>query len=274
MGQTLPTDEKKVYQSIKMGYATGKFDTEHNIGMGEGCDRVSQTQLFQQKYKIMGMGYSVTEIKNKEILEYGLNGYFGHQIEHGMSNLQETDNPIIDINPFVKYDLNWIGFGGGLHIGDLRYSPSYWKEERASQLPGTGTRKSNLFPQFYFRVGPTRWLFINYHFADMFPSTFPGFYNNIEIGSGLGMKTGFNFRLGTNMDTDIYPFGNATGPSGTTYLTAIIPIDNKFVIEPLYGWSSSNDLQNSIHDMFSLSLHYRFGHETKAVKEKVPAGKK
>lgn len=274
MSQNIPTDEKKVYQSIKLGYATGNFSTEHDIGLGEGCDRVSQLEQFQQKYKMLGVGYSVTEIRNKQMLEYGLNSYFGQHTEYGRSTLQETSNPIIDINPFVKYDLNWIGFGGGLHFGNLRYSPLYWKEEKSSQLPATGTKESNVLPQFYLRVGPTRWLFINYHYADMFPSTFPGLYNNLEIGSGFGFRNGFALRFGSYIDSQTYPFGDALGPSGTTYFNASIPIDDKLIIEPFYGWSTDYNLETIHHDMFSLSLHYRFGHQTKAIKEKLSANEK
>lgn len=271
MGQTLPKDEKKVYQSIKIGYAAGNVDTEHNIGIGEGCDRVDNTQVFQQKYKVLGAGYSVTELKNKEILEYGFNSYFGQHIELGKSNLQETSNPIIDVNPFIKYDLNWVGIGGGIHIGNIRYSPAFWKEEKSSVLPTTGTRESIVFPQFYFRVGPQRWLFVDYHYADMFPSTFPGFYSTVEAGTGFGMRNGLTFRVGGNVDSDITPLGNYYGPPGITYLTAYIPIEGKFVIEPFYGWTTEDYLQPVHHHMFSIGLHYRFGHETKAVKEKLPA---
>ncbi|MGE5393723.1 MAG: prolipoprotein diacylglyceryl transferase family protein [Candidatus Saccharibacteria bacterium] len=256
MSQTMPVKEKKVYQSVKIGLANGSFDTEHNIGMGEGCDRVSQTQEFHQKYKMMGVGYSITEMQNKEVLEYGLNGYFGQHTELGKTTLNLTDHQIISINPFVKYDLNWLGIGGGFHIGNLRYSPVNWSEDNSVvQLPVTGTKESPVLPQFYFRVGPRKWAFISYKYADQFPSPFPGNYSHLEFGTGLGAKSGFNLRIGTD-------------GQDKSYLTGYIPIHDLFVIEPFYGWVNSGDFGSSVQNQFSLGIHYRFAHKTKAVQPK------
>lgn len=44
---------------------------------GVGCDRIYHSLSFYQKYRMMGVGYSMTEEQNKKILEYGLNAYFG-----------------------------------------------------------------------------------------------------------------------------------------------------------------------------------------------------
>lgn len=255
MGQTLPQDEKKVYQSIKLGYADGSFDTKHNIGMGEGCDRVSETQLFHQRYKMMGIGYSTTEIKNKEIFEYGLNGFFGQHMETGKTTFEKTEHRIVSINPFFKYDLNWLGLGGGLHVGNLRYSPLFWTEDKAAQLPVTGTKESNVLPQFYARFGPRKWAFVSYHYMDQFPAPFPGNYSNIEFGSGFGAKNGFNLRIGTDNH-------------GKSYLTGFIPLNDLFVIEPFYGWLENVDYGNLYQNQLSLGLHYRFAHKTKPVRPK------
>lgn len=252
MSQTIPTKEKKVYQSIKIGLAKGSFDTEHNIGMGEGCDRVSQTQKFHQKYKMMGIGYSITEMQNKEVLEYGLNGFFGQHTELGMTTFSLTDHQMVDINPFVKYDLNWLGIGGGLHIGNLRYSPVNWTEDNVAQLPLTGTKESSVLPEFYFRVGPRKWAFISYKYADQFPAPFPGNYSHLEFGTGFGAKSGFNLRIGTD-------------GQDKSYLTGYIPIHDLLVIEPFYGWVKFGDLGSNMQNQYSLGIHYRFGHKTKTV---------
>lgn len=252
MGQTLPQNEKKIYQSVKMGHSRGSFETNHNIGTGEGCDRISQSQSFHQKYRMLGAGYSVTAEQNSTILEYGLNGFAGSHTEFGQTSLQETDDLIIGINPFVKYDLKWYGIGGGIHVGNLNYSPANWVEQKPSALPTTGTRNSPVLPQFYFRVGPKNIVFLSYKFADQFPSPFPGMYQNIELGSGFGLKNGFNLRMGTFFRG--------------SYFTGSIPIKDRFVIEPLYEWSYSGNDEYSNQYQFSLGLHYRFGHKTQLPK--------
>lgn len=261
MSQTIPSDEKKIYQSIKIGYAKGNFDTTHDIGLGEGCDRNSQMQRFHQNYKMMGMGYSITEIENKRMVEYGINGYFGQHTELGRTSNILTEKNIIGINPFLKYDYNWIGIGGGLHIGDLRYSPIDWTEDRASENPTTGTRVSPVMPQLYVRVGPKNIAFVSYRFADLFPSPFPGLYQNIELGSGFGLKNGFNLRMGAD-------------GHGLTYFAGYIPINDMFVIEPLYGRIQSDDYTQSYQQQFSFGLHYRFGHKTKLIVAKTTAENK
>ena len=248
MGQTLPQNEKKIYQSVKLGHSSGSFETYHNIGTGEGCDRMSQSQNFHQKYRMLGAGYSVTAEQNKTILEYGLNGYAGSHTELGRTSLIQTDDLIIGINPFVKYDVKWYGIGGGIHIGNLQYSPTEWVEQKAEAFPTTGTRKTPVLPQFYFRVGPKNIAFVSYKFADHFPSPFPGMYQNMEFGSGFGLKNGFNLRVGSFFKG--------------SYITGTIPIKNKFVIEPLYEWSNSSSESYSNQYQFSLGLHYRFGHKT------------
>jgi len=229
----------------------------HDIGTGEGCDRRSLSQDFHHRYNSFGLGYSITELRNKEMLEYGVNGFFGRHYELGETSMIETDNPVVSINPYLKYDLKWIGIGGGLHFGNIRLAPSYWTEEGTAVMPTTGTKESPVLPQFYFRIGPKNILFLSYKYADHFPSPFPGTYQNIEIGSGFGTKNGFNLRFGTDTQDK-------------TYLAAYIPINNKFVFEPFYGWANSHESLTGINvqHQLSIGLHYRFGHKIKSVHEK------
>jgi len=255
MSQTLPENEKTIYKSIKLGYSGGNFETYHNIGTGEGCDRMSETQYFYQKYQMAGVGYSVTKIKGKLITEYGLNGYFGSHTELAETSLIETNATLFGLNPFINYDINWYGVGAGLHVGSLRFSPTDWVEQNTSKLPETGTKKSPVLPQFYFRFGPRRFAFLSYKFANQFPTPFPGNYHNLEFGSGFGLKNGFNLRIGSNWVAG-------------RYLAAYIPIQNKFVIEPFYHWGNSMNYDFPNQNQFSIGLHYRFGHKTEMIEAK------
>jgi hypothetical protein len=203
----------------------------------------------------------VTEIKNKELVEYGVNGYFGRHYELGKTSLIETNHTIAGINPFIKYDIKWFGIGGGLHVGNLRYAPMNWSEDESSKFPDTGTRESPVLPMLYFRIGIQRTLFVSYKFADQFPTPFPGHYQNIEVGSGFGAKNGFNIRYGSDGQTK-------------NHIAAYIPINENNVFEPLYGWVSNEDINTSIQQQFVFGLHYRFGYKTKTVKGKVPVNEK
>lgn len=244
MGQKTPDKEK--YQTIKFGISQGEYQTYHSIGQGSGCERVSEYQKFRQKYFMAGVGYSQTEIKGNEQLEYGLNGYFGQQLEYGLKNNYEDKTLLIGINPYVNYDLKWIGVGGGLHIGNLSYTIDNWVEDGTPELPKSGSQKTPVFPQFYFRVGPERFLFIDYKLADHFPSPFPGLEHQFELGTGFGLKNGTNFKIGTSPNS--------------TFISAYIPISKEIVIEPYYLWNNGGTESVSNPYQLSFSLHYRFGY--------------
>ena len=244
MGQTTTKKElTQKYKSIKLGFSRGEYESSHNIGRGSGCDRQSQTQHFMQEYSLLGGGYSITHIYNKEVLEYGLNGYLGQQKEFALTSNLEHKNSIFGVNPFVSYDFNWLGLGAGLHIGNLISAPENWVEEGEPKMPESGYKKSPVFPQFSVRFGSRRFAFIQYKYNNHFPSPFPYHKNQIEFGTGLGLRNGTNLRIGT-IDGE------------SSYLGAYIPIKNKYVIEPYYSWHSSEELHH-----FSIGLQYRFGHE-------------
>jgi hypothetical protein len=253
MGQTIPEEEVKSYKSLKLGFARGEYESRHNIGTGSGCDRTSQTQNFKQEYNIVGGGYSVTKIKAKQSFEYGLNGYLGKQNEFGLTSQMDKDIIIAGINPYVKYDLNWFGIGGGLHVGNLSYGIQNWVQDKQSKMPETGSMTTPVFPQLNVRVGPRYIFYVNYRLANHFPSPSPGFYQQIEIGTAFGFKNGTDFRFGT----DMYE---------SKYIAATIPIQNKFVIEPLYLWNQNHSPEVANNNQFSLALYYRFGHKTESAK--------
>ena len=246
MGQK-SVDQKK-YKTIKFGFSEGQYNTYHSIGEGSGCDRISESQEFRQKYFMVGGGYSQTEITGFRQLEYGLNGYLGQQTEFGLKNGYEDKTFIFGVNPFVKYDMKWLGIGGGFHAGNLSYTMDDWDEDGTPKIPASGSQKTPVYPQIYFRIGPQRILFVDYKLANHFPTPFPGLQHQIEIGTGFGFDSGFNIRYGGR-------------PENSTFLGAYIPINEYLVIEPYYLWNhGSSDHIGSPHQL-SFSLHYRFGHE-------------
>ncbi len=255
MAQTLPFNKEdsvyiKRYKSLKVGYASGNFENSHNIGHGSGCDRVSQTEYFTQDYTLGAAGLEITELnsKKKQQLNYGINAMSGHHLETRISDYREKEKTLFGVNPYIKLDKNWIGIGGGLHLGNLTYITEN-RQKEGSGRPESGSLNSFIFPQLYLRFGPRRWFFADYHLADHFPSALPGFGQQIGIGTGLGTNNGTNVRFGFNTN-DI------------TYASGYLPVKNRVVLEPmilwgkLYRWDVEYPKTNY---QFSMGVSYRFG---------------
>jgi len=263
MSQTLPqtqidsvvTKKYNSYRTIGGGFATGSYTDHKTIYSGSGCDRVSNTQYFSQKYTAGAFGYSFTKTTTdgREEMRYGANGLFGNYTETRQSDNVQVNNLLFEINPYFKYDIRWIGIGGGLHIGSMTYTTG--DKEKDGQLSESYTEsylKTPLFPQFYFRVGPIRYFYADFHLADQFPASTPGLAFQAGIGTGFGLKNGFNMR-----------FGRSFLDKGGYYTSAYIPIKNRIVLEPLYLWTSSGSSYTVQlpEKQFSFGLSYRFGHQ-------------
>ena len=262
MAQTFPTEQQdsvfvKKYKSIKIGFGSGNFENSHNIGQGSGCDRVSSTEYFKQEYTLGAVALEYTEERPelKQQFRYGAKAMLGNHRETRLSDNQVTNTTLFGVTPYVGFETNWLGFGGGLHMGNLTYITENLSEDGIGTAK-TGSKFENVIPQAYVRVGPARWLFVDYHYADFFPSALPGFRMQVGVGTGLGLKNGTMLRFGTNTN-DIQ------------YLSGYIPIENKFVLEPMYLWGLSPQPVNiKSYSQFSLGLSYRFGHsEGKRVKK-------
>lgn len=257
MAQTLPYSSSdsvyvKKYKSLKFGIATGNFENSHNIGTGEGCDRVSQTEYFKQKYTVAAAALEFTEEQpiDRTKFAYGAKLMLGSHNEIRISDNREKNTFLMGVTPYASWESNWLGLGGGLHLGNLSFVKENLQEE-GSGRPESGSGYTPVYPMFYTRIGPRRWLFADYHFAHHFPSALPGFRQQLALGTGLGMDNGTNLRLGFNTE-DIYFF------SGN------FPIENNFVLEPtiLWGkspWYSGHDPDKNFYQ-FSLGFSYRFGY--------------
>jgi phosphatidylglycerol:prolipoprotein diacylglycerol transferase len=263
MSQTLPqtqidttgTKKYKSYHTIGGGFATGNYTDYKTIYSGSGCDRVSNTQYFSQKYTEGGLGYSFTKTTTdgKEEIRYGANGLFGNYTETRQSDNVQVNNLLFEINPYIKYDIRWIGIGGGLHIGNMIYTTGdIEKDGQLSESYKDSYFKTPIFPQFYFRVGPLKYFYADFHLADQFPVSTPGLAFQAGIGTGFGLKNGFNIR-----------FGRSFLDKGGYYTSAYIPIKNRIVLEPLFLWTGTGDSYSVKlpEKQFSFGLSYRFGYK-------------
>jgi prolipoprotein diacylglyceryltransferase len=256
MSQTLPvgkskddTLKTKSFHSFKAGFGSGNYQNSHTIGQGSGCDRVSNTAYYKQEYTLGGVGYAITRQREKEEVTYGLNAFSGKYQETDITTsvpVNTVKTTLYGLNPYIRYDRKWFGLGGGLHMGNLRYTLENLDKDGTGK-PESGSEKTPVYPQVYLRAGPTRFLFADFHLADQFPSASPGFRHQIGIGSGLGLRNGTFIRYGT------------TGID--QYLSGHIVLDNRFVVEPLFLWGTSDTPDQVRQRQFSLGLHYRFNHQ-------------
>lgn len=252
MAQTFPYEQDSVtikkYTTLKIGVSNGNFDNSHNIGRGEGCDRVSNTEYFEQKYTTVSSDLEFTQenIDRNFSYHYGVQMMLGSHKELRVSDGYTKNTTLFGLSPYGKFDSKWLGVGAGFHVGSLEYIGENLSVD-GSGIPTTGSPKANIYPRFYFRAGPSRWFFVDYHFADNFPYALPGYRKQIGVGSGFGLKNGTLLRFGTN---------NAE----QKYLSGYFPIRNKIVVEPVFFWGPSV-IDNQTQFQFAVGLGYRFGFE-------------
>jgi len=261
-GQTIPqikSDSTLVVKTkkISFGLATGSFESSGSVANGTTADGCTQyeTEYFKQKYTVGGAGYSVKNEypERKYEVNYGLNMYLGQNSEMLKVNGSKSTDYLFGVNPFLKFDANWIGIGGGVHVGNLFYPKNSKDYKYVSDL-GTGLKDSPFYPQAYFRFGPKRIVYIDYHLADQFVTPFPGFYQELGLGTGLGSKNGTNIRGGLILlprEDVVY-----------RYLSAYLPVSKTFSLEPMLVLSDQAITQ------FSLGFHYNFSSTTHLRKPK------
>jgi len=249
MSQTIPveTKEQQVFRTIGLGYHGGKFKNHivNDTNPGE-CGGIVNSNDFEQKFNLFTVGISTTKIREKTRFSYGLNASFGSITETDLSTGESSSGTIISANPYIMYDMNWLGLGVGLHIGSNYYAlpKSVYKDYG---VPDTGLGHSPFYPQAYARIGPKRFFAIEYNFANHFPSALPSLTHEVCYGSGFGLKNGFYLKYGV-------PFGSQSYEESLSYVSGYIPIANKYVLEPLIGFGS-------LDNVYILGLSYRFGHK-------------
>lgn len=251
--QTFPENTQdsvfvKRYKTLKLGLGTGDFENSYNIGQGEGCDRVSNTQYFRQQYTLGGAAFEFTEERPelKQQLRYGAEAMLGKHTETRISDNKVNNTTLFGFTPYINFESNWVGVGAGLHAGNLTFIYENVSKDGYG-IAETGSKSIYVYPQGYLRFGPQRWIFVDYRFADHFPSALPGIRQQFGVGTGLGTKNGTRLRLGISAGE-------------INYFTGYVPIKNKVVVEPMILWGKSpQNLTDKNYYQFSLGVGYRFG---------------
>jgi prolipoprotein diacylglyceryltransferase len=262
MSQTLPKNQSdttvikkyNTYHTVGAGFSTGNYTDEKTSYTGSGCDMVTNTKYFNQEYKAFGGGYSYTKITpdRKEMIRYGANLYLADYEQLAETSGNNASVFIFGVNPYISYDTWWIGIGGGLHIGNLAYTNGDQWKETSTEFEKAYFR-TPVFPQVYFRVGPVRYFFADFHLADQFPVSAPGLAFQAGVGSGFGINNGTKLRVGFSFLEE-----------SAFYLSAYVPIADRIVLEPLYLWTSKNSVsypEDHPENQFSLGISYRFGNK-------------
>lgn len=252
MAQTLPYSAQdtvviKKYKTIKIGFGGGTINNSYDIGQGSGCDRVSETEYFKHEYRLAAAALEFSREKplEKQKFSYGVKTIIGSHNEIRVSDNHEKDYPLVVVAPYVTLETNWVGVGGGFNAGSLSYVIEN-KQEEGYGRPLSGAKRLAFYPQVYLRFGPRKWFFADYHLTDHFPSSLPGFRQQIGIGTGFGTSNETNLRFGYSTNDLLYLSGN-------------FPVNNRVAFTPTLLWGDSPPLYDKTYYQLSLGLSYRFG---------------
>ncbi|WP_223550316.1 prolipoprotein diacylglyceryl transferase family protein [Aestuariivivens sp. NBU2969] len=251
--QTIPNQmpEIKQYKRIDFGASFGDFANEIALNPREGeCGTSYDYKYYKQVYQMIGLGYSQVTEKYNRTYTYGINLAGGNLKSTNLETKVSQSDFMLAANPFYKIDGKWIGAGIGLQLGKLRVN----KDERLDESNIEDAQKDyNILPEFYFRIGPRKYLDVDFNYGFMMPSAYPTLYSRSSIGSSLGLGHEYSFRYGRILNLN------------TGYVSAEALITDQFGINLMYVFkdNSFDYLDYDASGKLVFSLNYRFGHKTK-----------
>jgi phosphatidylglycerol:prolipoprotein diacylglycerol transferase len=241
------------YKRIDAGSSLGEyFNTlSYNPQQGE-CGTTYTHEDYKYVYRTAGAGFSFIRKMGESLVTTGINLYGGSNKEINLSKNLEKTYFLFGVNPYIKYDLNWVGMGVGVHLGNLRWIPVKPINETTFDK---GTRWSPIMPDVYLRFGRPDILDLKYTYGFNFPTSFPVLIHEISIGSGFGYKSEFNLSLGKAFSHDYsYPFIYAGGLLGKQ---VGLTFKYNFGGEDFYFTNFSESSKRKGRIQFG--LNYRFG---------------
>lgn len=247
MSQSIHKDSTKVekYKRINVGGSFGGFSNEvlYNPRQGE-CGTSYSSETFEHVYKVGGVGYSQIIKKDNNITTYGVNLHGGTNKTTILSTNEDKTNFIYGVNPFIKYDMKWIGLGAGFQLGNIKKNINKTESSSVSDAQKTYT----ILPEFYVRLGRRDILDIDYNYGFLFPSAYPTLNQRISIGSGFGYKADYSLRYGYFL------------PLETQFISAEGLINERLGINMMYIFKEDNVFENhNPKGKLVFGLNYRFG---------------
>jgi prolipoprotein diacylglyceryltransferase len=249
MSQSLPKDstEQNKYTRIDLGTTIGRLYSELAYNPHPGaCGGTAYTREdYENLYRMGGIGFSKVTESGEETITYGINAFGGINRETNLTLNQENTFILGGINPYIKYDLRWIGMGVGAHFGNLRWVPV---SPIDAKTYNNGTKFSPILPEFYFRVGRRDILDLETAMGFQFPSPLPALSYHASLGSGFGLTSDYSLRVGFFL------------PSVSGYISAEGLVSKNFGVSLMYlaGRRTIYYLPYGNSPTLSIGLNYRF----------------
>jgi prolipoprotein diacylglyceryltransferase len=268
---------KTSYHSVRTGYGSGTFYTNSDY-YGKvtiypepcedcGCDGgpiepepydefYTLYENFKHSYWASAVGYSKTKVLDNGEITFGTDLIFGSYKETKLGeNPITTTRSNYAVRPYALYDAKWFGVGAGLLLGDLS-----WVKKNQGDISTSVARHSksaSVLPSVYARLGPEQYFFVDYGYANTFPSPAPGMIWEFGVGSGFGLPKGNTLRVGGS------EFGG--------FFQANVKFNSSFQLSSSYIWSETSLMYNAKDNyylintqwennrQFLLGLKYNFG---------------
>jgi phosphatidylglycerol:prolipoprotein diacylglycerol transferase len=255
--QTVVRDSVTVttYHRIDVGGSFGNFSNEIQFDPQQSnCGTSFSSEYYEQVYQVYGLGYSRVKTKENQTMRYGANLSAGRITSSNISELlNSSDNTsefIYGFNPYFRYDGKWLGGGIGVQLGNFRRNS---EQSIEADNIDDANKEFNLLPEFYARVGPRKYLDIDYNYGFLMPSAFPTLYSRSSIGSAFGLSEDYSFRYGYIWNLD------------TGYISAEALLTQQLGVHLMYIFKEDDfsGIENINTGKFVFSLNYRFGHKTK-----------
>lgn len=253
MGQQiyLPTDKstKTVYNEYGLGFMASEYyaDVRQYLGTYEGCMGTSYnfSDPDTRRYRnyLGGFQWSYTELYQQDRrFNFQLNFFVASDHIESQESNYEAYETTFGINPYMQYDGGWVGFGGGFHLGSLRYEAINMSANKLDLNEWENSKSEFIIqPQLHLRIGPRDYLYLEGNLANHFPSSSPMPYQQAGFGSGLGSLDGRMIGVGIS----------EAGP----YIKSTWPISNKFYLGAYYAGNFNEGTARK--QVFSLSIKYR-----------------
>jgi len=245
----------KSYKRLDFATSFGNFysTTSYNPQEGE-CGTYYTEEDYQHIYRMGGAGFSKTRNDEKSAVTLGVNVFGGMNNESRISLERERNDFLWGVNPYIRYDLKWLGLGAGTHVGNIRWVPAGHINQSTFDR---GTRFSPVLPEVLIRVGRRDWIDLQYNYGFNYPSSFPVNLHELSIGSGFSQATNYHLSAGLGITNNYsFPF-----ISGEALLNRSIGISAKYYFPgtDFYMYETGTTLPRK--GRLSFSLNYRFGFE-------------
>ena len=248
-------NEVKTYKRIDVGGSFGNISDELQYNPQQGqCGTTYTTEDYKHEFRLAGGGYSAITKQDNLITTKGIYLYGGTNKEMNLTRQQEKSFFLLGVNPYIKYDWNWVGIGMGMHLGNLRWVPLRPIDETTFN---NGTKAFPIMPEGFVRLGRRDIIDIKYAYGFNSPATFPLLTSELSLGSGFGNKTGFSVRYGLLISqyNSFNQFFSAEG-----LVSKKIGLSLKYSFGPVEYYNLSNtpiDYKTTGRILFG--VNYRFG---------------